>query len=178
MLGESGHIYIKNLDNGSETTGYQYPFYDRHGGWLKGIYSPDGSMLACYNYTKIFIMHIDRAVKQMLFEKDIWAKNQPNVQAIAFHPDGTIIAALLDKMGVTYIDYWNIKDKRRITSTPVPTQSAKIIYNLPKVSYSISFSPDGNTLIITMNNKCFSVEVPSEVIHYNDVEEQSACSLM
>lgn len=179
----TGHISIKNIDSLFVDDNLHRSQLNRlNGKHLNGAYSPDGSILACYNPATFFIIDINTGEKEMLLK----IANKGMIRAITFHPEGSIITALSNKEEVTNIDYWDIKNKKIIMSTPLPevhnTHNAQFSLINPfswfttkennQINPSLSFSPDQKNLMVIMKNKCFLIPVSFEIRYRTDIKER------
>jgi hypothetical protein len=146
---------------------------------LKGEFSPDGSLLACYNPEVFFVIDIKTYQRKYLASR----KDKITTQAITFHPEGSIIATLSDKEDVQNIDYWDTTNKKIILSTALP-KTDNTEWSLTNMlswfttkkdtplHYSLSFSPDQKHLMIITGNRCFSMSVPVGITCRTDIKEQ------
>jgi hypothetical protein len=176
----TGYISITYDPHEDEHYEYGYHFRAANGKDLNSEYSPDGSLLACCNPQVFFIIDIKARTKDLMF---INTKNKVVIQAITFHPEGSIIAALSDKEGVKHIDYWDIKNKKIIMSTTLPemhnTQSLfTSIFSSwfttkedNPTNASLSFSPDKKNLMVIMENRCFLMPVALGIVCRTDIQE-------
>ncbi len=102
--------------------------------------SPDGSKLAVYTNSGIYIYDIEMLTK-VTFSEFSNLDYQPRLWAgaIAFNPDGTMIA-ISDKQADHAVDIWDLETGKYLTGT----------YDIPNGHYvtEIEFSPDGNSIFI------------------------------
>ncbi len=116
-------------------------------------FSRDGSYIVTGNKEKIYILDANKKTHACPLIKHL--KNE-RFNAIAFHPDGSMLAALttrnissVDKKVV--IHYWNLKTKKFIFTSPELDSNG---------GYDLSFSHDGLEVIVALEDKCVRTLVP------------------
>jgi WD40 repeat protein len=117
-------------------------------------YSFDGSLIAFGNAHNITILdpytfgYIEKNFKE-------------TVSSIAFHPKKQILALLLPTL-LNTVHFYDAQTFNYITEllllTPDKTKNLKY--------HDLSFSPDGEKMIIALADKCIILTVPFEVIHH------------
>lgn len=120
-------------------------------------YSPDGSLLAIGNShsLNIFTVHADHYQREQLEEK-----KEYDYSEIAFHPNSSVLATLSGSGNK--LRYWDSHTGQLITKIKL----------YPFATMSLSFSPDGQKLIIALSNKCIIVSTPFEVMYQLDTKQR------
>lgn len=140
---------------------------------LTGInkYSPDGSLIAVRCLAKGCLI-IDTMTDTQNFLIDT---QDSRPVAMVFHPTSSILA-ILPSVG-NYIRYWNAKTREQITATHFPS----IVFEYDRSFNSnqrLDFSPDGTKIILTLDDQCFVLKVPFEVLADNvyDIGTKEKCA--
>jgi hypothetical protein len=125
-------------------------------------YSPDGSLIAADAKNKSFIFDPELNSENIL---SISSNGVPT-GGMAFHPTSFILATPLllmsanPKNSVYHICYWHTKTLQRITTTALD-KFCGVYYSQHD---NIDFSCDGKNIVIVLQDKCFVIEVPFEVL--------------
>jgi len=90
--------------------------------------------------------------------------------AMAFHPNSAVLTTLSKKNGA--VQYWNVATRRLITTMPPLSCYDKRFSAYHR--YHLSFSPDGENIIITCQNNYQITPVPFKVIYQKQAKNRAA----
>jgi WD40 repeat protein len=136
-------------------------------------YSPDGNYIAAGDEYNIFILnpHKKQDIKSLKALKKcaLLKKKDNQCIAMAFHPNSAVLTTLSKKNGA--VQYWNVATRRLITTMPPLFCYDKKLSAYYR--YHLSFSSDGENIVITYQNNYHITSVPFEVIYQDQAKSKS-----
>lgn len=149
--GIDDQIYIWDVETGNPIT--QFTLIQRPGGWEHIVFpsliafSADGSRLLGYvqnrGIEQAYIWDLLSMRKIRDFE---WSSSQPSTSNVALSPDGLLLAGIVEKIVMNRpqpaLQIWNIESGEIVS---------EILINGSDIS-GLSFSGDGRTIVVGLNN--------------------------
>lgn len=124
-------------------------------------YSSDGNTLAAGNCDTIFyVKHMDDTLKH------IPKKNDAQFLYFTFHPNNKFLVTLSKPYE---INYWNVRSNIPTHVIIQPISIAEFTPNNTNLKPHLSFSPNGEKLLITVNGQCLIIASP--FISYKDLRK-------
>jgi WD40 repeat protein len=128
-------------------------------------YNPNGALIAAGSRDKIIILDpLSGNQRQLPIQQNY-------IYHLQFHPNSSILATLSHQD--TTLRYWDVNTAQLVDAIPLAS-SQKITNLLDFTFYSnLSFSPDGQKIIIALQDKCLILPVPFGVIYQPGTKEKA-----
>jgi WD40 repeat protein len=126
-------------------------------------YSPNGSLIALGNKKSMYILDPESTDPQTPLK----IKKGERVSCIKFHPNSAVLATLSNIRSI--VRYWDVVTQQLIVSMAPLSAYCSDFFN----KNTLSFSPDGKNLLVTVSDKCFVTPVPFEIIYQSDAKKRA-----